>query len=67
MIDGERRAWDLAESVKKYFTDPNSPERKNLEFFIRLRNKIEHRFVPEIDKDYNGDKNKLRILSPIYL
>ena len=55
MIDGERRAWDLAESVKKYFTDPNSPERKNLEFFIRLRNKIEHRFVPEIDKDIFGE------------
>lgn len=55
MIDGERRAWDLIESVKKYFTDTNSPERKNLEFFTKLRNKIEHRFVPEIDKDIFGE------------
>jgi hypothetical protein len=55
MIDGERRSWDLAESTKKYFTEPNSPERKNLEFFIKLRNKIEHRFVPEIDKDIFGE------------
>lgn len=55
MIDGERRAWDLSESVKKYFTDSNSPERKNLEFFVKLRNKIEHRFVPEIDKDIFGE------------
>ena len=55
MIDGERRSWDLAESTKKYFTDQNSPERKNLEFFVKLRNKIEHRFVPEIDKDIFGE------------
>ncbi len=55
MIDGERRAWDLAESVKKYFTDSNSPERKNIEFFIRLRNKIEHRFIPELDNDIFGE------------
>lgn len=55
MIDGERMVWDLAESVKRHYTEPNSPERKNLEFFIRLRNKIEHRFVPEIDKDIFGE------------
>src|SRR3989344_1706453 len=54
-IDGERRAWDLAECTKKYFPDANSPERKNIEFFIKLRNKIEHRFVPEIDKDIFGE------------
>ena len=40
---------------KKYFPDANSPERKNIEFFIKLRNKIEHRFVPEIDKDIFGE------------
>ena len=54
-IDGERRAWDLAECTKKYFPDANFPERKNIEFFIKLRNKIEHRFVPEIDKDIFGE------------
>lgn len=54
-VDGERRAWDLAESARKYFTDPNSPERKNIEFFVKLRNKIEHRFVPELDGDVFGE------------
>ncbi|MCZ2222680.1 MAG: DUF3644 domain-containing protein [Chitinophagales bacterium] len=38
--------------LKEYFkTDTNNPIRKNLEFFIPLRNMIEHKSIPEIDSD----------------
>lgn len=50
-VNGERQFWELKECVKEYFKDENSPIRKNLEFFIPLRNKIEHKFMPEIDSN----------------
>jgi hypothetical protein len=44
MVDGERKAWELATCMKKVST--LSPSAKaNLEFFIKLRNKIEHRHI----------------------
>ena len=49
--DGEKESWCLSDSAKKYFTDEQDPIRKNIEFFIKLRNKIEHRFMPEIDNE----------------
>lgn len=48
-IDGEPKHWELSTCMKKYFKNENPPERKNLEFLIGLRNKIEHRHVPELD------------------
>ncbi len=45
MVDGEHKTWDLASSVKERWKDaPNDPVRMNLEFFIKLRNRIEHRY-----------------------
>jgi len=41
--DGTRRTWDLAECLKREFTDAD-PVRQNIAFFIGLRNQIEHRF-----------------------
>ncbi len=41
-VDGERKAWDLATCIVKY-GNLSEPVKKNLEFFIKLRNKIEHR------------------------
>jgi hypothetical protein len=41
--------WELKTCVSKYFLNINDPIRKNLEFFIPLRNKIEHKFLPELD------------------
>lgn len=43
-IDGERKAWDLRTCIRK-FDSLGEPEKANLEFFIRLRNKIEHRHI----------------------
>jgi len=54
-VDGEPRHWDLAECLKQYFGDRNPPERKNLEFLIGLRNKIEHRNLPELDPALYGE------------
>ena len=49
-IDGERKAWELGACLKKY-PDLPEPVKKNLEFFIRLRNKIEHRHIERREVD----------------
>nr|VFK53692.1 MAG: DNA adenine methylase (dam) [Candidatus Kentron sp. TC] len=59
MIDGEPKAWDLAECVKQYWGDKTTPEKKNLEFAIALRNKIEHRYVPALDPHVAGECQSL--------
>ena len=54
-VNGDYKAWELAECVNQYFRDKNPSERKNLELFIKLRNKIEHRFLPELDVELFGE------------
>lgn len=54
-VDGEPRHWDLSECVKQYYGDQNPPERRNLDFLIGLRNKIEHRHLPELDASLYGE------------
>lgn len=54
IIDGEKKAWTLSECAKCLF-DENDPLIKNILFFYQLRNKIEHRFLPEIDADILGE------------
>lgn len=50
--DGDYCYWSLDECLKEYFKhDTQNPIRKNLEFFIPLRNKIEHKSLPQIDPD----------------
>lgn len=55
LIDGDSKAWDLRTCLKEYYGDSNNPARKNLEFFIGLRNKIEHRFAPAIEPFVMGE------------
>jgi hypothetical protein len=43
-VDGEIKTWELARCIAEAYPDMASPIRCNVEFFIRLRNKIEHRF-----------------------
>jgi hypothetical protein len=50
VIDGERQAWGLKTCVIKK-NDLPLPVKANLEFFIKLRNKIEHHYI---DKDEVG-------------
>ena len=55
-IDGDCKHWELGECLSKYFkADVQNPIRKNLEFFIPLRNKIEHRYLPELDSSIFGE------------
>jgi hypothetical protein len=50
MIDGERKAWELKTCIIQY-NNLSEPIKINLDFFIKLRNKIEHR---SINKDEIG-------------
>jgi hypothetical protein len=54
-IDGEYKYWELGECLAQAFKGDNPPLRKNLEFFIVLRNKIEHRSIPELDPEVFGE------------
>jgi hypothetical protein len=55
-VDGDFRHWELTECVRHFWdSTPNDPVRKNLEFFIPLRNKIEHRHLPELDSAIFGE------------
>ncbi|PUB74136.1 MAG: DUF3644 domain-containing protein [gamma proteobacterium symbiont of Ctena orbiculata] len=54
-VDGEPKYWELSECLRQYYGDKNPPERKNLEFLVGLRNKIEHRHIPELDASLYGE------------
>jgi hypothetical protein len=43
-VDGERKAWELSECIKRY-NGLSDAEEMNIRFFIALRNKIEHRHI----------------------
>ncbi len=60
MIDGEKKAWEISECIKQ-FSDLSEPVRKNLEFFIKMRNKIEHRHLDarEVDVSIFGECQSL--------
>lgn len=49
-VDGERKSWELKTCIAKY-SKLDKSVKSNLSFFIKLRNKIEHR---HIDKDEIG-------------
>ena len=54
-IDGEPKHWDLSECLTQYFGATSPAERRNLEFLLGLRNKIEHRHLPELDPSLYGE------------
>lgn len=54
-IEGDFKRWELAECLRQYYKDDNLAIRKNLEFFIALRNKIEHRSLPQLDTEIFGE------------
>jgi len=54
--DGEFKHWELRECAHQYWGDDSeNATRKNLEFFIPLRNKIEHRHIPALDASIFGE------------
>jgi hypothetical protein len=54
-IDGDYKGWELGACLDEYFGDEASPVRENLKLFIGLRNKIEHRSLPELDHRIFGE------------
>ncbi len=54
-VDDDPKHWDLAECLKQHYGTENPPERRNLEFLVGLRNKIEHRHVPDLDAGLYGE------------
>jgi hypothetical protein len=44
IIDGERKSWELGTCIK-HFHELSESEKANLNFFIKLRNKIEHHHI----------------------
>ncbi len=54
-VDGEPKHWELGECLRQYWGDKNPPERSNFEFFIKIRNRIEHRDHPELDPALYGE------------
>ncbi|HDR1885601.1 TPA: DUF3644 domain-containing protein [Pasteurella multocida] len=49
MIDGQEKAWELSTCMKEYWKGSKQAEAMNLDFLIKLRNRIEHRGLPAID------------------
>lgn len=45
--DGSKKTWDLTQCLKHEFKD-NDPIRANVEFFVGLRNHVEHRFQDSV-------------------
>jgi hypothetical protein len=54
-IDGDPRRWELKECLQQHYKVNNTAARRNLEFFIGLRNKIEHRSLAQIDPEVFGE------------
>lgn len=54
-VDGDYKAWELATCLDQYFPGIASPIADNLRFLIGLRNKIEHRSMPELDCHIFGE------------
>lgn len=54
ILDGDTKAWELSECVDCYYRGETLPERENLRFLTKLRNKIEHRYLPPLDLTLSG-------------
>ena len=50
IVDGERKAWELKTCIRQY-GNLSAGEKANLELFIKLRNKIEHRHIEKKELD----------------
>ena len=48
-VDGEPKRWELARCVTRRWPMHDDPVRLNIEFFIGLRNNIEHRYARQQD------------------
>jgi hypothetical protein len=54
-VENDKRAWELSNCLAEFWGTERPAVRLNLEFFVKLRNKIEHRSMPGIDIDIFGE------------
>ena len=54
-VEGDKKAWELEHCINKCDNMISEAAKQNLRLFILLRNKIEHRYVPEFDLDIFGE------------
>jgi len=54
-IDGDYKRWELMECLQQYYGGNNPAVRKNLEFFVGLRNRIEHCSLAQLDPAVFGE------------
>ncbi|HEY5743225.1 MAG TPA: DUF3644 domain-containing protein [Terrimicrobiaceae bacterium] len=57
--EGDFRYWELKTCLQEYFKERTTPVRSNVQFFIPLRNRIEHRSMPTIDSSIFGECQSL--------
>jgi hypothetical protein len=43
-VDGEIKTWELERCLREAFPSDKDPVRANVEFFVKIRNKVEHRY-----------------------
>lgn len=60
-VEGEYKLWELAACVKHHYPGENDPIQRNIEFFITLRNKIEHRFAHHLESVVAGKTQSLAL------
>ncbi len=60
-VDGEPKAWALEDCIKHRYLKSDNPVRLNVELFIKLRNKIEHRYERELKIATGGKAQALVI------
>lgn len=53
--DGEAKLWDITQCINTYWDGKTTAARKNVEFFVCLRNAVEHRFSPPLDYMIAGE------------
>ncbi|EFL22557.1 conserved hypothetical protein [Streptomyces himastatinicus ATCC 53653] len=59
MIDGEPKAWDLERCLKQRYPNSRDPIRLNVELFVALRNKVEHRYEHNLQIIMDGKAQAL--------
>ncbi len=56
LVDGDKKAWELGKCIAEFWpAGTQVAVRSNLDFFIKFRNRVEHRYVPSIDTHVAGE------------
>lgn len=56
LVDGDKKAWELGTCIAEFWpAGAQLAVRSNLDFFIKFRNRVEHRYVPAIDAHVAGE------------